>query len=332
MVTHVIRRNRRWNNTCASLYYEMRGRLALRRGGPGAFADRWWYYSVELTKGAVTHGQYEDDLPFLPRMMLRRCDFADATCLDLGTMEAMIPVLLCRGGAARVLAVDYGPHCWEKMQAVKAAYGVRFDYKNVGAMDGLYQKIRGGFDFINCSGLLYHVWSPLHVLAGVRPLLRRNGLMIVSTNVILRDGMYAEFNAAGRMQVEANTFWYPTLDLLEYQLHYLRLQPIDAMVVFHEMLSSKIRYQFDAPSGSLCVLCRATDEAAADPWMRRSVAQSWEYQNFTDWVRADRQPVSTIAAESTTPIELTAKELASRQVEGSVSEHDAHVLHLADRS
>lgn len=37
--------------------------------------------------------------------------------------------------------------------------------------------------------------------------------------------MHTEFNAGGRMQDEANTFWYPTLELLEYQLRYLRLHP-----------------------------------------------------------------------------------------------------------
>ena len=198
-------------------------------------------------------------------------------------------------------------------------------------MDGLYRKIRGGFDFINCSGLLYHVWSPLHVLAGVRPLLRRNGLMVVTTNVVLSEGMQAEFNAAGRMQDETNTFWYPTVTLLEYQLRYLRLQPIDALVVHHEGLSTKIRYRFDAPSGNLCVLCRATDEVVGDSWMRRSAEQSWEYRSFTDWARADRQEVSHLTAKSTAPIELSLAELALRQVPCSVSEYDAHVLHLADQ-
>jgi hypothetical protein len=97
-------------------------------------------------------------------------------------------------------------------------------------MDGLHRKIRGSFDPINRSGLLYHVFSPLHVLAGVRPLLRRNGLMIVSTMVILNDGIYAEFNAYGRMQEDGMTFWYPTIPLLEYQLRYMRREPVDALL------------------------------------------------------------------------------------------------------
>jgi 2-polyprenyl-3-methyl-5-hydroxy-6-metoxy-1,4-benzoquinol methylase len=313
-------------------YSQVRGRYRLRHGGPAAFANGFWYYTVELAPSVTAQGQYESHFPMLPRMMMRRCNLAGADCLDLGSMEGLVPVLMRRAGARRVLATDFGPHCVEKILAVKAAYKVDFDYKSVGPMDGLYRKIRGGFDLINCSGLLYHVWSPLHVLAGVRPLLRRNGLMIVNTNVVLSDGMLAEFNAAGHMQDEANTFWYPTVELLQYQLRYLRLQPIDAMAVSHEALRSKIRYKFDTPSSILCILCRATDEVAADPWMRESVAKSWEYRSFTDWARADRQPESPITAENMNPIELTPGEMALRQVPGTVCEQDAHILHLADRS
>jgi len=313
------------------IYLEMRARRFLRSGGPASFADRWWYYTVELAPGVIARGQFEPDFPMLPRMMLRRCNLDGAECLDMGTMEAIVPTLMRRSGAAKVLAVDFGPHCTEKIAAVKAAYEVDFNYKNVGPMDGLFRKIRAGFDLINCSGLLYHVWSPLHVLAGVRPLLRRNGLMIVNTNVVLERGMRAEFNAEGRMQEEVNTFWYPTIELLQYQLQYLRLEPIDAMLVPHDALASKVRYRFAQPSGILCVLCRATDEPDGDSWIARSARESWEYRSFSDWDRADRQGVSAIAAESNNPIVLV-EEAEDRIVPGSVDVQDSHVLHLTDRS
>lgn len=310
----------------------IRGRYLRLRGGPETFVDRSWYYTVELSPGVMTKGLYESDFPMLPRMMMRRVNLTGADCLDLGSMEALIPVLMRRGGAKRVLATDLEPHCSEKIQAVKAAYDVEFDYQNVGPMDGLHRKIKGGFDLINCSGLLYHVWSPLHVLAGTRALLRRNGLMIVSTNVVLTEGMHAEFNAGGRMQDEPNTFWYPTLELLEYELRYLRLQPVDAIAVPHASIATHIRYGFDTPSAYVSVLCQATDRADFDPWMQRSVVASSENRSFSDWTRADRQAVSHITADNMKPIRLTLEEVAGRQVPGSVREQDAHVLHLADQS
>jgi SAM-dependent methyltransferase len=310
--------------------HDVRSRFALRQGGPAAFADRWWYYTVELAPGVVAQGQYEDDLPMLPRIMLRRVEVRGADCLDLGSMEGLVPVLLRRGGAARVLATDVNRHCFDKIRAVQAAYEAPFEFKTVGPMDGLHRKIRGSFDLINCSGLLYHVFSPLHVLAGVRPLLRRNGLMIVSTMVILSDGMYAEFNACGRMQEDGMTFWYPTIPLLEYQLRYMRLEPVDALLEPSSGMKSRVRYVFDKPSGYLSVLCRATDAVAGDPWMAGSAGLAWDNQNFSDWDRADRQPVSRLGAPYT-PISLDA-DTVERIPGTAATSQDAHVLHLSDQA
>lgn len=256
----------------------------------------WWYYSVELLPGLVARGVYPEDLPNLPRLMLRRCELGGASCLDLGSMEGLIPVLMRRGGAERVLATDAVDHCRDKLEAVEHYYGVRFEYRSVGLMYGLDRKLRGqGFDLIHCSGLLYHVFSPLAVLCGLRPLLKRGGLMIVSTNVVLADGHAMEFNNGGRMQRERNTFWYPSVPLFDYLLRYLRLAPLDCLFVPHEAVRSGERYVFDKPSGYLSVVCRAADEpvaAAGDEWMRGSAASSWEYQWGVDWARAARQPRS----------------------------------------
>ena len=53
---------------------------------------QWWYYSVELLPGVITRGQYEDTFPFLPRTILRNCQLSDMECLDLGSMEGLIPI------------------------------------------------------------------------------------------------------------------------------------------------------------------------------------------------------------------------------------------------
>ena len=78
---------------------------------------------------------------------------------------------------------------YSKMSAVMKYYDVNFSFKRVGALYDLASKIAStqwpGFDLINLSGVLYHVFSPFHVLAGLRPLLKKNGLIIVSTNVVI---------------------------------------------------------------------------------------------------------------------------------------------------
>jgi 2-polyprenyl-3-methyl-5-hydroxy-6-metoxy-1,4-benzoquinol methylase len=264
---------------------------------------KWWYYSVELAPGRIAKGVYPDDLPMLPRIMLRRCLFAGLDCLDLGSMEGLIPTLMKRQGARRVTATDFNDHCAAKMAAVRTQYEADFEFQSVGLLYDLGRAMpRSGYDLINLSGLLYHVFSPLLILAAVRPLLKRDGLMIVSTNVVTGDGHFMEFNNHGRLQTEANTFWYPSVRLLDYMLRFMKLAPIDCESLPHQTIAAGSiaaggEYVFDKPSGYLSVVCRATDDVMAgadDAWMRKAAAGSWEHLHLTDWRRAAQQPVSPI--------------------------------------
>jgi SAM-dependent methyltransferase len=292
--------------------------------------QQWWYYTMELLPGVVAKGQYEDDFPMLPRMMLRKAELEDMTCLDLGSMEGLIPALMKRGGAKEVLATDFSDHCAEKMEMVKHYYDVDFPFGSVGLMYDLASKIPGvGFDLINCSGLLYHVISPMITLLGARALLKRGGLMIVSTNVVYDDAPVMHFNQGGRMQAEANTFWYPTLGLLQYMLRYLKLEPIDALYMPHASINTQLGYLWDQPSGYASVLCRAVEYACTDPWMEVSAQMSWEHQGLCDWDRAGKQPVSGIRSlGNDAPIDLL--DYASRhQVASPAIEADSHFLRLS---
>jgi 2-polyprenyl-3-methyl-5-hydroxy-6-metoxy-1,4-benzoquinol methylase len=220
---------------------------------------RWWYYSVELMPGFVTKGQYPDDFPMLPRILLRNCDLRGTTCLDVGSMEGLIPALMCRQGAKTVLATDAIDHCSEKMAALRYYYKANFDFQQIGLMYDLTNKLRKSgtpsFDVINLSGVLYHVFSPLTVLAGVRPLLKRNGLMVVSTNVVVDDTFTMQLNNAGRLQEEINTYWYMSVPTLDYVLRYLKLAPIDCLYIPHRDIKSSTRYVTNVESGYLSVVC-----------------------------------------------------------------------------
>jgi SAM-dependent methyltransferase len=213
-------------------------------------------------------------------------------------MEGLIPTVLSRRGAERVLAVDAIDHCVAKLRAVQHYHRVEFEYQSVGLMYELATKLpRDSFDLINCSGLLYHVFSPLHVLAGIRPLLRRNGILLVSTGVIADDAFTMEFNNGGRLQEETNTFWYVSVPLLDYQLRYLKLAPVDCLYLPLSPIESCVERVFERPSGYLSVVCRAVDDVVPEPddkWMRNSAAQSWEHRQLVDWKRVVRQPTSSI--------------------------------------
>jgi len=262
------------------------------------FFNMWWYYGAELLPSLSTKGVYPDDMSMLPRIMLRECDPAGQSFLEMGPMEGLMPVVMKRRGADRVLAVDAIDGCAEKMEALKHYYNVDFDFKVVGLMYDLHRKLAvDAFDIVNCSGLLYHVYSPLSILAGVRPLLKRNGLLVVSTPVIRDPGYFAEFNNAGRIQDENNTFWYVSVPLLDYMLRYLALAPIDCCFQwFSSFAQPHARLTFDKPSGYMSVVCRAVDDvlpAGGDQWMARSAEHSWEHRGLTDWRKVRSQPLSS---------------------------------------
>jgi 2-polyprenyl-3-methyl-5-hydroxy-6-metoxy-1,4-benzoquinol methylase len=307
---------------------------------------KWWYYSVELLPGYITKGQYPDEFPLLPRMLLRNCDLRGATCLDLGSMEGLIPVLMCRQGAKTVVATDAVDHCHDKMAALRHYYRAEFSFQKVGLMYDLTSKLRkansASFDVINLSGLLYHVYSPLMVLAGVRPLLKRNGLIIVSTNVVVDESTAMHLNDGGRFQDETNTFWYLSIRALDYLLRYLRLAPIDCLYLPHRNIKSTVRYVSELQSGYCSIVCRAQDDVLStkdDAWMRKSARVSWEYTGLTEWSFADRQKRTEIAysgavAKSLFRGDLNAIDL-SRAVAVNVvaraeQASDAHVLKLSD--
>jgi hypothetical protein len=54
-----------------------------------------WYYSIALLPGRFTRGREFPNVA-LTRPLLRRCQVERQRCLDIGTMEGLIPVLLSR--------------------------------------------------------------------------------------------------------------------------------------------------------------------------------------------------------------------------------------------
>lgn len=306
-------------------------------------ARQRWYYEIEVFPGVVAPGQFPDDLPMIPRLLARHADVSGQSCLDIGSMEGLLPTLLARRGAARVVATDAVPHLAERMALVQRSYGVDFEFAAVGLLYDLHAKLHPqSFDFINVSGLLYHVYSPLMVLASLRTLLRPGGLMVVSTNVFRDPGFRAEFNAGGRLQPEANTFWYLSMPLLDYFLRMLRLAPVDCLYFEHQDWPGLTPPVPGLHTAYMGVLCRASDEllpAAGDDYLAALREHSWEWQGLTAWAHADAHPRSSIQVTGSHPDvvwrdDIEAVDLwatAQRQAPlGRAAAGDAHRLRLTD--
>ncbi|MBT4257457.1 MAG: DUF1698 domain-containing protein [Halieaceae bacterium] len=309
---------------------------------------QWWYYNIELLPGVITEGIYPEDMPFLPRILMRNCELAGMDCLDFGSMEGIMPVLMARGGARSVLSTDALFSCYDKLKAVQHYYDVSFPFRPLGLLydssDKLGLKARNGFDFINLSGILYHVFSPLQVIASVRPLVREDGMIIISTNIVEKSGYFMEFNNGGKLQPELNTFWYLSAQLFDYVLRYFRLKPVDCL--YHRYKDDdSARYSNQYKTGYLAVMCQAVSDFIADPdddWMEASFKESWEYIGLCNERLLNRQPKSTIKTRSQIDKELWRADGSSLDLFKVITEKsplqttdnpaDTHLLRLADRN
>jgi SAM-dependent methyltransferase len=288
--------------------------------------NQWWYYSFELAPGVMTGSSFPPDFPLLPRMLLRNADLTGCDCLDIGSVEGLMPILMCRQGARDVIATN-------------------FKFRQIGSLYDVSRKLGNeGFDLINLSGVLYHVYSPMHVLAGLRPLLKKNGLMIVSTNVVRRQDFSMEFNDRGKLQREATTYWYPSIPLYDYLLRYFKLLPIDCL--YHPYAGDdSTRFTREFESGYLSVVCRATEEPsfdAADTWAPESIADSYESILLWDQAKEAAQPASAIGYRHAPGAHLMHDGGRSLDLWKAVNElppvgvagtpQDTHALLLSDRA
>lgn len=239
-----------------------------------------WYYTFELLPGVFTHGAGHVNLG-LTRALLARCDVENRLCLDIGTMEAAVPVLLSRRGAAKVVGVDVA-RFENKIAAVKHYTGADFIYYS-GLLHGhtvefLKSQRHVNFDLVVLSGVLYHCFGPLHTLAMARSLVRTGGLMLIETYAAIDEKYAMFFNAHGMFASDPSTYLLPSVPLLDYLFRYFKLQPIDCAYWGRVQIG-------EHQCARVATMCRAVDEVVAEP------ADAWihdasgivDYLTLCDW-------------------------------------------------
>ena len=245
----------------------------------------WWYYSVETAPETIQWGVFPQTMVLLPRLNLSKIDLRGMKVADVCTMEGLMPILMKKGGASEVVATDsmrpsrlLGSSSDSieqnvaKMEYMKSLHNVQFHYavvpEKTPVADHLLGSGAGYFDLVNLSGLLYHVFSPMHWIGSIRPLLREGGLAIITTNVIFSKEMVMGFNNAGVYQPNPTTYWYVSVPLMDYMLRYFRLRPL------------RCEYYVAADgTGYMSIVARAEKEVIADTgddWMAISATTSWD--------------------------------------------------------
>jgi SAM-dependent methyltransferase len=235
--------------------------------------ELWWYSKIELAPGVFTPGQDHHNVG-ITQKLLRGCRVAGSKCLDIGAMEGVLATRMTRMGG-NVIAVD-GTDATPKINAVKNAYGVEFTYlPSVGCMELVdrlmdrhvplaCRRPREGkptmdhcFDVVVCSGVLYHVWSPLHVIASIRSLMRPGALCVIET--AFKHGrehtMAFNFQPEGYLYQHWSNTWFLTDSLLDHLLRLAHLRPIDCL---HMGAGGN-------GVGRIAVVCRAVEDVVADP-------------------------------------------------------------------
>ncbi|MCA9053043.1 MAG: DUF1698 domain-containing protein [Planctomycetaceae bacterium] len=224
-------------------------------------ADAQWYYEIELADGLVTPGYRHVNI-VLVRELLRHCHLQNQVCLDIGTQEFVSPVLMNRQGAQNVVAYDR-LSLLDRYEAIQQVYEVEFDYVHGLALQHLKAGLRERglptrFDFVNFSGVMYHLVDPLVGLAIARSFVREGGLMLMESAVLRSAEYICEFNHRGERYPGYNYFLVSTATL-DYWLRMLRLEVLDCA------------YVGDNDICRVAAVCRAVPEVVAEPqddWMR----------------------------------------------------------------
>lgn len=192
-------------------------------------ANHWsegWYYNIELRNGEFTDGVARKNLA-LTRKLLRNVDVRGKSCLDIGTAEAIIPVLLKRAGASNVVAYDV-VNSANKVNLIKEAYKVDFEYIHGLSLPDLQAELMKRdnnefFDLVVFSGVLYHLVNPLGALALVKSFCKVGGLLLLETRTVHDSEARMIFNMDGRFGLE---FFLVTAGWLDSALRMVGLEPL----------------------------------------------------------------------------------------------------------
>lgn len=240
--------------------------------------QEYWYYSAEIEPDRFTTGMLYGNVA-LTRGLLRRMDLTGARCIDLGTMEGLVPTLMIKRGASDVVAFD-AMNNTEKVDLIKQLHGVSFQYQANTRIDQTAEfmktKVRldvGGrdpsdwrVDVTVASGLLYHVAAPLPLFGHLRSVTRSGGLVILETAAINRREFDMRYGYDGERYIYGwSDTWFPSVPLLDHLLRTCRLKPLDVVYLDqNDIYPDLVR---------LAVVCRAVDdvvESAGETRMAQS--------------------------------------------------------------
>jgi 2-polyprenyl-3-methyl-5-hydroxy-6-metoxy-1,4-benzoquinol methylase len=258
-------------------------------------SENWWYHRMNLGGGRTTPGKYGDNLIPVAYLM-KHVDLTGMKCLDIGAMDGKMSFLMERLGG-NVLSVDGVGKA--TVPGLIDAFGSTVRYQRGVILENLPELLstEGLFDFVLCSGVAYHVYSPFDLIANVRQLLKNGGLALFETAALVDDeNMYMALNR-GDMYNEHTTLWIPTTACFRYMLRFLSLRVLgEAELRMHDYRVVRHTWLVQAEKPSM--LTREVD----DSWLatllgRQAPGLSHEFlKPQFDHDRFEALPQSSISA------------------------------------
>jgi SAM-dependent methyltransferase len=191
-----------------------------------------WYSKIEMRPDVYTQSFFipknssQHIAPIsLIRHLLKNIDINSShKCLDFGTMNGILPVLMAKKGA-NVVTQESMPEYYSTVNLVKEAYNVDFEYLYDTSIYDLKLSRTDTFDVVLFCGIFYHLINPIIELAIARSFLKAGGIMLIETKVTSKEESSIDF-----FPVPACVH-SPSLIFLEQLCRILCLEPIDFVYI-----------------------------------------------------------------------------------------------------
>lgn len=242
-----------------------------------------WYTKIELRPNVFTqsffdHKNSDEHVSSISliRHLLKNINLQhEHTCLDFGTMNGVLPVLVAKKGC-KVLTQDAMPEYYGTVNLVKQAYGVDFEYVYGNSIYDLkLERKQQAFDLVLFCGIMYHLINPIMELAIARSFLKPGGLMVIETIARASAKCSIDFNeVVGSVSV-------PSISFLEKMCRILSLKPIDVVYV-GDPIGNK---------GRIAFVCRAVTSPAVDFDNNHEKGLWWNIVGKLPFAQIHKEPI-----------------------------------------
>jgi tRNA (mo5U34)-methyltransferase len=165
----------------------------------------WWYHRFEIYPGVMTPGVY-DPSALLAALKLP-ADLTGSTILELGPADGYFTKQLDMRGAD-VTAMDYCAKELYGFGVMERLHGKPLRYINANLFDLNLQGFTP-FDYVLCSGVLYHLPDMVRALWAIHAYVK--GELLLETLVTRKheDGPFAEYLPGTSCNNDSTNFWAP---------------------------------------------------------------------------------------------------------------------------